>query len=105
MNPINELPNTQREALRLLFFSPNYTATPANIAERSYYTDVIVFDALGLLEADGHVRQVQDEGDTVQYRPSTAMIDQMRILNSNADAQIKAALDNAKRQIDGNDEL
>lgn len=92
MTIYDELPDIEREILRLLYFAPDHTARMVDYAPKTYYLEHEIFDATidlrrrGLLETAG----------IGTYRPSAEMLTQMRAKNEAADTTIQAVLSTAK---------
>lgn len=106
MLPIEQLPDPQREVLRQLFFSTGHQATAAELADRCYYPDPEVYDALFKLEQRGYVASQPCPDEFLRYRPTADVLAQMQQLNVRDTAPLveamRKAAENLKRFNDEN---
>lgn len=97
MIDFDSLSQTEQAILRILFFAPNHAATAAYVAEHSYYPDSDVEAALNQLIGNGSVVALSGANDKPTYGITSAMLTQLRRKNQQADANLQAALANAKQ--------
>lgn len=92
MAEFDELPDIEREILRVLFRALPQPLTLPELAGRIYYPDSEVADALDDLLCRGLVIE-----EPVGYVPADAMIPQMRAKKEAATAALRAGLDDLKK--------